>query len=113
MAVRKDKKTGGHICHCCAAMRAKPNRETIPECPECKRKNAPFEKDLRRVNKALKEEIDLENRIRQFLRDKRYALSGVPYKIVRQFIIYECGGGPGLVWDREREGEERKTARGS
>ena len=29
----------------CAAMRSNPNRETIPACPECKRTNAPFEKD--------------------------------------------------------------------
>jgi hypothetical protein len=71
------------------------------------------EDEFRRVNKALNEEIELEHKIRQFLRDKRYVLSGVPYEIVRQFICYECGGGPGLVWDRERDGEERKTARGS
>ena len=71
------------------------------------------EDEFRQVNKALKDEIDLEHSIRQFLRDQRYMLHGVPYRIVRQFIFYECGGGPGLVWDRKREGEERKTARGT
>ncbi len=51
-ALRKDKKTGGYICRCCAAIRAKPNRKTIPACPKCGRMNAPFEEDHKWGRKA-------------------------------------------------------------
>ncbi len=63
------------------------------------------EDDLKRISKALNGEIDLENRITLHLREPKHMPNGVRYKIVRIFIRYERGGGPGLVWDRERDDE--------
>jgi hypothetical protein len=51
----------------------------------------------------------LENNIKLHLRDRKYSVGGVAFRIVRKFIFYEPGGGPGLVWDRERDNEEGIT----
>jgi hypothetical protein len=69
--------------------------------------------DFERVSKALKDEMDLENKIAQHLRDKRLLLNGRSYQIVRWIVVYDRGRSPGLVWDRERYEEERTIASGS
>jgi hypothetical protein len=71
-------------------------------------KTALAEDDFKRVRKALNDEIELEDKIVQRLRDKRFLVNGTSYRIVRKIVIYDRGRSPGLVWEHDEVEPSRR-----